>query len=101
MNYSALPDKQLNQLVAETLDIAHRPFHPCNEIEHAWPIITGHGIALIPDQNSSAWLGVADPGYVQLSGHLLVASELARDDNPLRAAMIAFLRLQEQLQLAS
>lgn len=68
-----------------------RVFNPCNNPADAWPIIVGNKICLAFDvmaepPSQGSW--VAQPSY----GY---SSERVRNDNPLRAAMIVFLMMQD------
>lgn len=61
-------------------------FDPCNNAEDAWPIILEHNIAVVPHRNIPSRTGATAFG---------VASKFtAEDKNPLRAAMIVFLMMQ-------
>ena len=66
-------------------------FNPCNNPSDAWPIIAESKICLAFDvfaepQDGGGW--VASPAYGW-------ESERVRHDNPLRAAMMLFLKMQE------
>lgn len=66
-----------------------RKFDPCNNPADAWPIILANNIALAPPiRNEKGWLGWAVVNYG-------VEVFKTRNDNPLRAAMIVFLMMQE------
>lgn len=61
----------------------------CNSPADAWPIILANNIALAPPiRNEKGWLGWAVVNYG-------VEVFKTRNDNPLRAAMIVFLMMQE------
>lgn len=107
VNYHELSDKEVNTVVAEKLKMVIdggyfnsssiaggltgngdiKPFDPCNNILDAWPIITGNKI----DIN---W---GDDVHPALKGAVIASREKlsATHDNPLRAAMIVFLQMQE------
>lgn len=77
--------------VSESPDYQMRIFDPCNSWADAGPIIEKHLICLAADvfaepQDGGRW--VAQPAYGW-------GSERVRSDNPLRAAMIVFLMMQE------
>ena len=116
MDYSKLTDKDINKLVAFALGCKEvvpdifmsderryefeKPknksgnkffFDPCNNVADAWPIIADKKICLAFDvfaepQDGGGW--VASPAYGW-------ETERVRHDNPLRAAMILFLKMQE------
>lgn len=110
MDYSKLSDQEINKLVAFALgcrevvpdifmDDARRYefdkpknksgnkfyFGPCNDVADAWPIITEHMIAIIPSNlKDGRW-----------AAHINEWDFAASHENPLRAAMTAFLKMQE------
>jgi hypothetical protein len=109
MDYSKLSDFEINELVAKVAGVSHETypdfspepyvwnedakaeFDPCNNPADAWPIIADKKICLAFDvfaepQDGGGW--VASPAYGW-------ESERVRHDNPLRAAMILFLKMQE------
>lgn len=61
-------------------------FDPCNNPADAWPIIAEHGIGIIPYKKGLAEAWNAANGLM---------SGTTKDGNPLRAAMIAFLKMKE------
>ena len=99
MNYSEMSDHQINVLVAKALD-GHadekfplqrrlQVFDPCSSWADAGPIIASKLIAI-------------KPVALYVGGHRWFATEgegdfgpKAADNNPLRAAMIVFLMMQE------
>ncbi|RYH93352.1 DUF2591 domain-containing protein [Citrobacter werkmanii] len=111
MDYSKLSDFEINKRVA---DIAMngtwhvKPSHPdndtggwlygsngiqtyelpdyCNNPADAWPIIAEHGIGIIPYKKGLAEAWNAANGLM---------SGTTKDGNPLRAAMIVFLKMKE------
>ena len=108
MDYSKLSDAEINKLVAlskgayevaEGLfvdDVRRYQFHPpknkgeqnfffdpCNNPADAWPIITANFIAIVPIMNG--WCASSDEDAELYYAH----------KNPLRAAMIVFLMMQE------
>lgn len=106
MNYSDLSDFEINKRVAALGDNKILPevdgdthvfivpcdspeiFDPCNNPNDAWPIILEHGISLsyVSDKGKwivDIWKGVGK-GYEEVI-----------NDNPLRAACIVFLKMNE------
>lgn len=102
-DYSKMSDFEINKSVAEHESV--RGFHCenigdgsplrfqnwkeldyCNNPADAWPIIVKHGIGIIPFKNglSESW----DLGKGLINGTV-------KDKNPLRAAMIVFLMMNE------
>lgn len=66
-----------------------RKFDPCNNPADAWPIIVDNGISLeciVINRHEKTWRAQFKPAYVK--HHM-------NDKNPLRAAMIVFLMMQE------
>lgn len=106
MNYAEMTDFEINKLVAAAClaewydngtcvikcdDDDRSIFQPCNSWADAGPIIEKHLICLAADvfaepQDGGKW--VAQPAYGW-------DRERVRSDNPLRAAMIVFLMMQE------
>lgn len=60
-----------------------RKFDPCNNPADAWPIITNNFISVIPSAHRDIWFADDQGG------------ETTFDKNPLRAAMIVFLKMNE------
>ena len=60
-----------------------RKFDPCNNPADAWPIITNNFISVIPSAHRDIWFADGQGG------------ETTFDTNPLRAAMIVFLKMNE------
>lgn len=76
---------------AVEVEVERGVFNPCNNPADAWPIIADKKICLAFDvfaepQDGGGW--VASPAYGW-------ETERVRHDNPLRAAMILFLKMQE------
>ena len=121
MDYSKMSDFEINKRVA---DIAMngtwhvRPSHPdnttggwlygsngiqtydlsdyCNNAADAWPIIIENRLAIIPDSTAGEWVAFND--FALYEGDWMFASDTAwhaNGTNPLRAAMIVYLQLQE------
>lgn len=107
MDYSQLSDFEINKRVAQlhggfalTLAVHDEPpsgksfdpgrFDPCHNPADAWPIITENRIGIIPAPDAGKWksahreVGEDDTPY-----------HFTRSDNPLRAAMIVFLMMQD------
>lgn len=63
------------------------PFDPCNNPADAWSIITEHNISVVPYRHTlpQAWP----------TAFGMVSKFTTEDKNPLRAAMIVFLKMQE------
>jgi len=63
------------------------PFNPCNNPADAWPIIIEHHIAVVPYRHTlpQAWP----------TAYGVISKFTTEDKNPLRAAMIVFLIMQE------
>lgn len=69
------------------------PFNPCNNPADAWPIIMKSGINVFTDMIPHGLLGQARASMTRadaVSDCIIVS-----DKNPLRAAMIVFLMMQE------
>ncbi|MCK6916338.1 phage protein NinX family protein [Enterobacter roggenkampii] len=99
MDYSKLSDKEVNRKVqiASRLigsmtgrgvlivrDGKWEFFDPCNNPADAWPIILSNKIGINPGTSSDKW-----------AAHYCNWDIATADDNPLRAAMIVFLMMQE------
>lgn len=106
-DYSKMSDFEINLRVAEILVdydcISRLPytdmavhwgdganwhvFNPCNNPADSWPIITENNIAVVPYKHTipQAWP----------TSFGLVSKFTTEDRNPLRAAMITFLKMQE------
>ncbi|EAA7276401.1 DUF2591 domain-containing protein [Salmonella enterica] len=118
MDYSELSDKEINKLVAFALgckevvpdifmdDVRRyefdKPknksgnkfyFDPCNSPADAWPIIVEHEISIIKDSGLHMWCST-DKAYWCDGCEWQISQEIM-DANPLRAAMIVFLMMQE------
>lgn len=117
MDYSSMSDQEINMAVAEiifpdrpVIESKSRPpcacvtGHPpsqwvdyCNNPADAWPIIVGHKLSLINADDE--WLCV--PEETALDGttgdevQMICSGDGHVHANPLRAAMITFLMMQE------
>ncbi|EDK7779756.1 hypothetical protein CKS97_19820 [Salmonella enterica subsp. enterica serovar Java] len=107
IDYAALSDEEVNRLVAEKLKMVidgHyynsnavpagvtgngdiKPFDPCNNVSDTWPIIVDHKIDI------QFRTPMPNPVPMAKNGDLY-----SIDKNPLRAAMIVFLQMQENKQ---
>lgn len=69
-------------------------YDPCNNAADAWPIILKNGINVFTDMIPHGLLGQARASVIS---HEPPKSEciIAKDANPLRAAMIVFLMIQD------
>lgn len=100
MDYSKMSDVEINHAVASVLpgryitypghvmnSETEEDFDPCNNPEDAWPIISEHNIAVVPYRHTlpQAWP----------TAFGMVSKFTTEDKNPLRAAMIVFLKMQE------
>ncbi|EJS0970443.1 DUF2591 family protein [Salmonella enterica] len=109
INYSVLSDVSINTFVSRKLygeishehrlELVNRVVDYCNNPTDAWPVITGNEICLLNvyDEEDNfksttwtattnvdlTWLGIEGRGYEHTH------------KNPLRAAMIVFLQMQE------
>lgn len=102
MNYSELPDLEITKRVAKltgnygscepAFNAVYRSsgtqYDPINRPEQAWPIIAANKISVIwmKTTNPNCWEAVA-PDHIKFSNSA---------NNPLRAAMIVYLMMQEQ-----
>ncbi|HCR0925035.1 TPA: DUF2591 family protein [Klebsiella aerogenes] len=93
MDYSKLSDIEIDTMVSK---ICSPEFHRnyCRNPADAWPIIIGNGISLYHDNgNWQAEMTYYAP--VGAFGTDETCSKFVDDKNPLRAAMIVFLMMQE------
>lgn len=105
MNYSGLSDDKINLHVFERLfgnigedrDMLRvwqqGKFQPCNSWVDAGPIIFKHGISIMKDSGLHLWCATSKAYWVDGSEWQMGQEEM--DANPLRAAMIVFLMMQE------
>lgn len=72
------------------------PFTPCATAADAWPIILEHGISVAFDKNEDEWVAWGDFAF-DLAGWDMKEqpAEYEHHVNPLRAAMLVFLMMQE------
>lgn len=75
-------------------------FNPCKNPSDAWPIIISNKITMIGCEDK--WLAVrygsVIDGYSGDWEEMMYAENAESDKNPLRAAMIVFLEMQENKQ---
>ncbi|WP_312330385.1 phage protein NinX family protein [Atlantibacter hermannii] len=89
-DYSKLSDFEINKQVAfhiglRTVERAEEgEFDPCNNPADAWPIILSNKIGINPGTASDKW-----------AAHYCNWDIAIADANPLRAAMIVFLMMQD------
>ena len=96
MNYSDLTDFEINKLVAEALgyqDISGGTYVSsyCNSPSDAWPIILENKIDIVIDPPVST----AYEDAVDVLSESWSDSMYAESNNPLRAAMIVYLMMNE------
>lgn len=117
MDYGKLSDFEINFRVAEIVVdydcISRLPytdmavhwgdganwhvFNPCNNPADAWPIIVSKKLSLINADDK--WLCVPEDepidGITGDAVHMIYSGDGVEHENPLRAAMIVFLMMQE------
>ena len=101
-DYSNMSDFEINKCVAKiyggfalTLAVHNEPpsgksfdpgrFDPCNNPADAWHIITSNRIGIVPGTATDKWAAHHGDWDIAIA-----------DVNPLRAAMIVFLMMQEE-----
>lgn len=116
MDYSKLSDTDLNREVAKAMKlpwtfngtnmifvaddsaVGRHTFDPCNNPADAWPIIVGHKLSLINADDE--WLCVPDDTAVDgTTGdevQMIYSGAGIVHSNPLRAAMVMFLTIQDE-----
>ena len=118
MNYEDMSDFEINKLVSKNTDfgelvvsindsnetvylcekdgtfsifpISH--FDPCNNPSDAWPIILGNNISILKSGNE--WMAT----WSEYGSHMAVNDIYVSDKNPLRSAMICFLKMKDAEQ---
>ena len=97
MDYETATDPEINEAVADGLGaygicghwgdvlVRNKPFDPCNNPSDAWPIITDNliNICVLPAPHLDFPLWISNCGQL-----------VALNQNPLRAAMIVFLKMK-------
>ncbi|EOC1198840.1 DUF2591 family protein [Cronobacter sakazakii] len=104
MDYSKLSDFEINRAVSMAmLSKSENPSAKyvaindyCNNPADAWPIILEHGISVAFDKNEDEWVAWGDFAF-DLAGWDMKEqpAEYEHHVNPLRAAMLVFLMMQE------
>jgi len=125
IDYESMSDFEINKAVAESkdleiakkqyLDFSDRDenlvllaggscFDPCNDPQDAWPIIVDEEISISPIQKTDEEIGMAySTGawsascQIVYDGEICLSSEnyMFEAENPLRAAMIVYLMMNE------
>lgn len=107
-DYSKLSDFEINKCVAKihggfalTLAVHNEPpsgksfdpgrFDPCNNPADAWPIIVANNIDIIQDNGQGCALATNSAIQMFIGDDV----HISQDENPLRAAMIVFLMMQD------
>ncbi|EAS3168194.1 hypothetical protein DOV11_04120 [Salmonella enterica] len=105
MDYSKLSDHEINVKVGSVIGFAaklmavNKQTDYCNNPEDAWPIISENGISLIKcTVDSGYWSAeiITDIDDVTDKIFQCQSSFDYQDANPLRAAMVVFLMMQEK-----
>ncbi|EAR8162859.1 protein ninX [Salmonella enterica] len=97
MDYSKLSDAEINWKVAfhiglRTVEKAESgDFNPCNNPSDAWPIIVESRITVMIDDTTTEWSSASVQDFCDTSAF----QHSNCHKNPLRAAMITFLMMQE------
>ncbi len=96
MNYKEMTDQEINKLVAERLGYTYKQFkifRPdyCNNPSHAWPIILENKISI--QHNVLTRGGDWFAGVYCFDGAPIETDYM---NNPLRAAMIVYLMMEEE-----
>ncbi|MBI0281499.1 DUF2591 family protein [Cronobacter sakazakii] len=89
MDYSQLSDDEINNMVGRVVSQRFRTDY-CNDPGAAWPIIQRNGISLAKYEHGMWLASQMRTGLTVLNGRLTETHP-----NPLRAAMIVFLMMQE------
>lgn len=76
-------------------------WNPCQNPADAWPVITGNNISIVA--TDSEWIALPDNAVIDgitgdATSMIYVGDECIIGKNPLRAAMIVFLKMQEKAQ---
>lgn len=90
LGWRGLKDGEFNEvMVRGPLKIGG--FDPCNNPADAWPIIVANNIDVIQDNGQGCALATNSAIQMFLGDDV----HISQDENPLRAAMIVFLMMQE------
>lgn len=103
MKYEDMSDFEINCRVhAEVMQISglnsFKAKDYCNNPSDAWPVITGNNISIVA--TDSEWISLPDNAVIDgitgdATSMIYVGDECVIGKNPLRAAMIVFLRTHE------
>lgn len=106
MKYEDMSDFEINCRVhAEVMQISglnsFKAKDYCNNPSDAWPVITGNNIPIVA--TDSEWIALPDNAVIDgitgdATSMIYVGDECIIGKNPLRAAMIVFLKMQEEVQ---
>lgn len=109
MKYEDMSDIAINAHVSRVLygnisrghqmELASGAVDYCNKIEDAWPIIIENRISTAFDSCTAEWFCWGDFEFDQGGWDMITEPAIFHNhDNPLRAAMIVFLKMQEKAQ---
>ncbi|ELY6222671.1 DUF2591 family protein [Cronobacter sakazakii] len=90
MDYSKLSDDEINNMVGHLVSQRFRTDY-CNDPGAAWPIIHDNRISLVIDDTTDEW----SSALVNDFSDDMAFQHSNANKNPLRAAMITFLLMQE------
>lgn len=108
MNYGNLTDIEINARVSRALhgnvsrghqmELASGAVDYCNRIEDAWPVIAGNNISIVA--TDFEWIALPDNAVIDgitgdATSMIYVDDSCVIGTNPLRSAMIVFLRMHE------
>lgn len=108
MKYENLTDIEINARVSRALygdvsrghqmELASGAVDYCNRIEDAWPVITGNNISIVA--TDLEWIALPDNAVIDgitgdATSMIYVDDSCVIGTNPLRSAMIVFLRMYE------
>lgn len=111
MKYENLTDIEINAWVSRALygnisrghqmEIASGSVDYCNRVEDAWSVITGNNISIVA--TDLEWIALPDNAVIDgitgdATSMIYVDDSCVIGPNPLRAAMIVFLKMQEKAQ---
>ncbi|ELY5802126.1 DUF2591 family protein [Cronobacter sakazakii] len=95
MDYSKLSDDEINNMVGHLVSQRFRTDY-CNNPSDAWPIMTENKISVMWMTAEKQWCAWANGNLEEGCWEWIYCpDEYHHDDNPLRAAMIVFLMMQE------
>lgn len=108
MSYEDMSDIAINAHVSHVLygnislghqmELASGIVDYCNRIEDAWPVITGNNISIVA--TDLEWIALPDNAVIDgitgdATSMIYVDDSCVIGTNPLRSAMIVFLRMHE------